>query len=118
VATTNLGNLYRRLGRLEEAEPLLQQGLVLRRKLVGDMHPQVGHTIAQLGLLRLDQDRPEEALALADEALAAYSAAGYKDPRRVAVAGMVRARALAAIGRVDEASDVIDGVLAEARAAG
>ncbi|QDW66395.1 serine/threonine-protein kinase [Luteimonas granuli] len=118
IATTNLGNLYRRLGRFDEAEPLLEESLTLRRNLLGDAHPQVGHTILQLSLLRLDQGRAAEALAFVDEALAVYAKAEYHDPRRVAVAEVQRARALAKLGRVQEAAGIFDRVVTEARAAG
>ncbi|WP_344758347.1 serine/threonine-protein kinase [Luteimonas lutimaris] len=118
IATTNLGNSYRRLGRFAEAELLLEQSLALRRSLLGGAHPEIGHCLVQLATLRLDQERTADALALADQAMALYADADYWDPRRIATARMLRARAMARLGRVQEAGELFDRTVAEARSAG
>lgn len=118
IATTNLGNIHRRLGRLAEAEPLLRDSLALRAALLGDTHPQVGHCMVQLALLRLDQGRPAEALRQVDDALAVYADADHWDPRRIALARALRANAMAGLGRVDEATALFAQILADMRAAG
>jgi tetratricopeptide (TPR) repeat protein len=44
--------LYRSQGRYSEAEPLYQQALALRQKLLGDEHPDVATSFNNLGMLR------------------------------------------------------------------
>src|SRR5690606_21092577 len=41
IAVANLGNLYRQSGRHDEAEALLDQGLRMRREMLGPDHPYV-----------------------------------------------------------------------------
>lgn len=118
IATTNLGNLHRRLGRFDTAEPLLQESLALRRELLGDGHPHVGHCLVQLALLRQDQGRLDDALGEVEAALAVYAGADYWDPRRIASAQALRATTMAGLGQVAEASALFDATLAEVRAKG
>lgn len=53
VATymTNLGVELTELGRLEEAEDLLLQGLALREHLYGANHPEIAHSLTNLGVV-------------------------------------------------------------------
>ena len=118
IATANLGNLYRQAGRHEEADKLLGEGLRMRTELLGEDHPYVGHGLIQVARLRLREGRPGEAADLARQASEIYRNAQYKDPRRLASTDEVRAVALAALGRVDEAVALFDHAVAEARAAG
>ena len=118
TSTGNLGALYRRLGRLDDAEPLLIEAVDLRRQLLGDSQPPVGAALAQLAYLRLDQDRPADALALADETLGIYATANSSDPRRTAQARVIRATALARLGRTQEAEELFERIVADGRAAG
>jgi tetratricopeptide (TPR) repeat protein len=74
VATSlnNLALLYDNQGRYDEAEPLYQQALELRRELLGDRHPDVAGSLFNLGGLRYNQGRYPEALDLFLEAEAIY----------------------------------------------
>jgi tetratricopeptide (TPR) repeat protein len=49
-------------------EPLYQQALTLRRKLLGDLHPLIANSLFNLGALRYNQGRYPEALDLLLEA--------------------------------------------------
>jgi tetratricopeptide (TPR) repeat protein len=118
ISVANLGNLYRQMGRHDEADKLLAQGLHLRRELLGEAHPFVGHGLVQVARLRLLQDRAAEALKLADQARDIYAKADYKDPRRLASTDEVRARAMATLGRVSEAAGLFDRAIADASRAG
>ncbi|MHC4211267.1 MAG: serine/threonine-protein kinase [Planctomycetota bacterium] len=66
---TIIGNAYRNVGRLQEAEAQLLQGLRTRRELFGDRHVQVAKSLSSLGLLRLAQQRHEEAEEYFQQAL-------------------------------------------------
>lgn len=103
IATGNLGNLHRLLGNLERAEELLTESLEIRRSILGPEHRAVGSGLTLLAALRLDQGRPAEALRLCDEALALFRRGGHDNVRAI-LAGMARrARALAALGRTEDA---------------
>jgi serine/threonine protein kinase/Flp pilus assembly protein TadD len=58
---TIIGNAYRNIGRLEDAEDQLLASLETRLELFGDRHLQVTKSLSSLGLLRLTQGRYEEA---------------------------------------------------------
>ena len=59
-----LGVLFRRLGRLPQADSMLQLALGRRRALYGPEHPDVARSLVALGLLRSDQARFPEAESL------------------------------------------------------
>jgi serine/threonine-protein kinase len=58
---TIIGNAYRNVGRLEEAEQQLLASLETRRALFGDRHVQITKSLSSLGLLRLAQGREQDA---------------------------------------------------------
>lgn len=103
VATGNLGNMHRLLGNLDRAEDLLIENLELRRSILGPEHRAVGNGLALLAELRLDQGRPSDALQLCDEALALFHRIDHHNTRVILVTMTRRARALAALGRDEEA---------------
>ncbi|MEQ9483129.1 MAG: tetratricopeptide repeat protein [Coleofasciculus sp. F4-SAH-05] len=61
--------LYSRQGRYSEAEPLYQQALQMRKKLLGDEHPLVVFSLNNLALLYSRQGRYSEAEPLYQQAL-------------------------------------------------
>ena len=65
-----LGRIYRELGVLDRAEPLLERSLALRQLRFGRQHEQVANTMAELARLWLDAGRPEDAERLHRETLA------------------------------------------------
>ncbi|MBU6229690.1 MAG: tetratricopeptide repeat protein [Cyanobacteria bacterium REEB459] len=67
-----MAGLYHHQGRYEQAEPLYQQALDLRRELLGKRHPDVAQSLFNLGALRYNQGRYPEALDLLLEAEAIY----------------------------------------------
>jgi eukaryotic-like serine/threonine-protein kinase len=65
-----LGDVYRHLGLFAEAQPLLEEGLALRRASLGERHLDTARSLLHLGELRDDQGRPAEAEALIRQAVA------------------------------------------------
>ena len=64
-----LGGLYQKLGKLDQADSLLQAALATRIRLLGAQAPDAGETRVTLGELRVAQARLEEAEALVREGL-------------------------------------------------
>ncbi|MEH2302417.1 MAG: tetratricopeptide repeat protein [Nostoc sp.] len=71
VATTlnNLAELYFSTGRYDEAEPLFQQALELRKRLLKDNHPDVATSLNNLALLYRSTERYREAEPMFQQAL-------------------------------------------------
>ncbi len=66
---SNLAELYRYQGRYSEAEPLYLQALELRKRLLGEEHPDVATSLHNLALLYKYQGRYSEAEPLYLQAL-------------------------------------------------
>ncbi len=59
-----LGWTYRKLGEYEAAEPHTERALELRRRVLGEEHPDTLQLMAELGFLYMRQGRYEEAETL------------------------------------------------------
>lgn len=64
-----LGDVYRSLGRAENAEPLLREALAVREQALGPDHLQVAETLNTLARVRLDLGDPVESRAMYERAL-------------------------------------------------
>ena len=71
-ARAGLAELYYRMGRFQEAEPLLESVLADRRRLLGDSGPEVAEAIEELGLNHFDQGRFDKAEDYLLESLAMW----------------------------------------------
>jgi serine/threonine-protein kinase len=80
-----LGVAYRSLGRYEQAGPLLEEALALRRQALGDEHVLVAESLHNLANLERNRQRPQEAERLIRQALAIQRRAfpqGHRDLAR------------------------------------
>lgn len=100
----NHSNSLLMLDRPHEAAESVQWALEIRKAGLGEDHVLVATTHAFLVGPYLAMNTPEHALEQADAALSAYRASGWDSPRDLMVAYMLRARALKALTRIDEAS--------------
>ena len=66
----NLGNVYRSLGLLDKARPLLEKGLALRQKHLGNRHEDTAASLHHLAWLFHDQGKFRKAEKLYRQALA------------------------------------------------
>ncbi|HKW47638.1 MAG TPA: serine/threonine-protein kinase [Gemmatimonadaceae bacterium] len=64
-----VGRLERELGELDQARPILQEALALRRKTDGDVHPDVATSLESLAQVEYDQGNYAEAARLRREVL-------------------------------------------------
>ena len=70
ISMNGLGEVYRRQGRLDEAEPLLLRALELKEQALGPDHPDLAPTLTNLGLVYAATGRVPEAALLFERALA------------------------------------------------
>jgi serine/threonine protein kinase/Tfp pilus assembly protein PilF len=104
----NLGSIYQKLGKFEQADSLLRSALDQRKSLFGADSPEVAESLTALGLLRSDQAHLEEAEQLVRQGLA--MAKRHLPPNHPALAKATRAfgKVLAERGSYDQAIDALD----------
>jgi eukaryotic-like serine/threonine-protein kinase len=107
IAVNNLARLYGAMERYEEARELNEQVLAIRRRLLGDDHFDTLGSMNNLAGSYRGLERHEEAEALFAEALARGRV--LLPPEHWAIANFLigQGRALAALGRFDEALPVL-----------
>jgi len=77
-----IGETYLRLGQFEQAEPLFESSLEVRRSLLGDEHEDVAESLQYFGVLRQRQGRFGESEPMIARALEIYrKRLGEKHPR-------------------------------------
>lgn len=64
-----IGEIYRKLDRLDRAEPLVREALAIRRRLFGDKHIEVTASLYSLGTLLYNQGKYAQADTIQREAL-------------------------------------------------
>ncbi len=104
----NLGSIYQKLGKFEQADSLLRSALEQRKRLFGADSPEVAESLTALGLLRSDQAHLEEAEQLVRQGLA--MAKRHLPPNHPAVAKATLAfgKVLAERGSYDQAIAALD----------
>ena len=95
-------------GDLEGARILLEQAVALKEQSLGRDHPDVALSLQSLAWVFVDLDRPDEALPLADAAIAIH--ARYSDPNSVLFANAlsVKGASLLALGKPREAKTAFE----------
>ena len=91
----NLGDIYEKLGKFEQADSLLQTALGQRKSVFGADSPEVAETLVELGLLRDAQGKFEDAERFVREGLAI-------DKRKLSPSHPSVAQATSALGKVLE----------------
>lgn len=104
----NLGEIYQKLGKFDQADRLLSSALEQRQKLFGNESPQAAESLVALGLLRDDQAKLEDAEKLVRQGLEI-------DQRQLPPGHPAVAKATTALGKVlvdrgqfDQAIHVLD----------
>jgi len=65
-----MGRVYRQLALYDQAEPLLQEALAERRRILGETHGEVAESLRDLGILQTERGECETAAASLEAALA------------------------------------------------
>jgi serine/threonine-protein kinase len=111
----NLGMAYYRQQKHAEARAVQESVLAERRARFGDRHAHVAVSLGALANIAVAQDRAEDAVKLATEAVDILESQGMGASRDAAQLRSGLAQALASAGRPEEALPVIDRALADWR---
>lgn len=109
-----LGGVYHNLGLYDDALPLLERGLALRRDDPQRGSPSVGDFLARLGSVALLSGQFDSAATILDNA-ARRLEIEYPRENRSVLARVSLANALRRAGRLDEADTVLSTALVSAR---
>jgi eukaryotic-like serine/threonine-protein kinase len=96
-----LGGIYRKLGKLNEADELMQSALAQRKAILGTNNPEVSDSLLALGRLRIDQARFDDAEKFMRQSLDQIEKRRPQDL-------IATAKATAALGKVLEARGLYD----------
>jgi len=99
----NLGGIYQKLGKFDEADSLLHSALDQRKSLFGADSPEVAESLIELGLLRSDQAHLEDAEQLVRQGLEMDKRHLPPDHPAVAKAMLAFGKVLAERGSYDQA---------------
>ena len=102
TARQAIGSTFLGLGRLDEAEPLLQQALEARRAAFGPASPEVAESLLKLAHLYQSRGRYDQALRQGREALEIQEKVGGADSEPVAEALTALGQTLFLKGEYDE----------------
>jgi len=107
----NLGSIYQKLGKFEQADSLLRNVVDQRKSLYGADSAEVAESLTELGLLRSDQAYLEEAERLVGQGLA--MAKRHLPPKHPAIAKATLAfgKVLAERGSYAQAIDALNEVV-------
>lgn len=97
---SQLGNLYLRWGRPDDALPLLQNAAAIDQARLGPTHPFIADDLHDLGLAYEALNRPERARRLFLAARAVLERGAGRDTPRVAYAELARSRIERRLGHV------------------
>ncbi|MCC5907579.1 MAG: tetratricopeptide repeat protein [Balneolaceae bacterium] len=106
IISANIARPLSRLGRFYEAETMAQTAYDQYLKILGPDHTMIATVMRLFADIRLDENRPDEALTYADKALNIYNNLDHANTDAIISALEYRARALAELGRQDDALEV------------
>ena len=104
----NLGAIYQKLGKYDQADTLLRRALDQRKHLYGDDSPEVAESLTALGLLRLDQAHLDDAEQLTRQGMEMAKHDLPLDHPAIAKANLAYGTVLAQRGSYDQAIQVLN----------
>jgi serine/threonine-protein kinase len=112
-SSADLAGVARRQGDLALADSLITVSLEVKRRFLGDLHPEVADDMRELGAIALARGDIGAAERIYRDCLARYATAGEIPQWRGAPARVGLASALVRRGRTDEARGLLDSAIAE-----
>lgn len=112
AALNNLGVLYQRQGRYDEAEPLHRRALELREKILGTEHPDVAQSSNNLATVHVAQRQYPAALPLYERAIDIWQNTRGQNYYKIATALNNLATLYESQGQYEEARRYYDRALA------
>jgi len=103
-----LGNIYQKLGKPDQADPLMRSSMDLRKSVAGPQSHDVADSLVTMGLLRVDQGQLADAERLVREGLAIDRRRFRPDDPAVAKDMSALGRVLEERGAYDEAVKTLD----------
>jgi tRNA A-37 threonylcarbamoyl transferase component Bud32/tetratricopeptide (TPR) repeat protein len=107
----NRACVYATDGQSEKAKVLAERALALKEKIFGREHPDVSITLGLLAWVSVVLDRPNDAIAYADRAIALFAQFGGADNQLVVDPLLNKGAALLALGRPTEAHAAFERAL-------
>ena len=108
IISANMARPLSRLGNFAEAEAMAQTSFDQYLDILGPDHTMIATVMRLFADIRLDEKRPEEALAYADKALEIYKNLDHTDANSMIATLEYRAKALALMGNIVEAKQVFE----------
>merc|ERR1711937_1003590 len=102
----------RKMGKLQEAEPLHQQSLTIQKKVLGEEHPDVAASLNNLANLLQRMGKLQEAEPLYKESLAIFKKVLWSEHPLVVMSLFNVAMLLQAMGKLQEALSMMQEALA------
>jgi serine/threonine protein kinase/tetratricopeptide (TPR) repeat protein len=113
-----LGTMYRKLGKLDRADALLQSSLKVRKSLADPDYAALAGNLIAIALLRSDQGQSKEAERTVREALAVVETHESRNESLLATANSALGEVLVGSGKNAEAIEILDKVVSFEQAQG
>jgi serine/threonine-protein kinase len=112
-SVADLAGVARRQGNLALADSLISASLDVKRRYLGDVHPEVADDMRELGAIALARGDAAGAARVYRDVLARYAVAGWTPQWRGAPARVGLAAALIRLGQTVEARVLLDSAITE-----
>lgn len=112
-SVADLAGVARRQGDLALADSLISASLDVKRRYLGDVHPEVADDMRELGAIALARGDAAGAARVYRDVLARYAVAGWTPQWRGAPARVGLAAALIRLGQTVEARVLLDSAITE-----
>ena len=113
-----IGRVYRQLGLLDRATPLLEEALAERRKILATPHPAIAEAMQELGLARWSAGQPEAAEALLRQSLDMRESLSSAPDEDAVAARTALGRLLSDTGKADDGVQTLRLAVQHARDVG
>jgi tetratricopeptide (TPR) repeat protein len=107
-----IGSVYQSLGKFNEARPLVERAVEIRRREYGEMHAEVGESLSRLGDIMTAQGKYSEARETLEKALAINEAVAGRESAATATSLHLLAAVLVDLGDPARGRELFEQALA------